>query len=103
MDEIVRSNMAVMASWGTEIIQDNINLCIFYVYDIYSNERKYSDMGLDFALIEAGMISENIQLVSAAKNLSCCDIGGFDKKVCEDVLGVDGITNYVLNLTIIGK
>lgn len=103
MDEYVRNRMGTMASWGAEIIQENINLAILYVYDIYSNERKYSDMGLDFALIEAGMVSENIQLVSAAKNLSCCDIGGFDKKICEDVLGIDGITNFVLNLTIIGK
>lgn len=91
-----------LAQWGTNIDQTKINMMIFYVYSLYENSRKYIDMGLTFALIEAGEISENIHLTCTAMNISSCDIGGYDKVPCEKFLGVDGLSRHVIHLTIIG-
>ena len=56
-----------------------------------------------FAAIEAGEISENVHLISTAMNLASTDIGGFDKVLMEQELGIDGLTKHIIHLTLIGK
>ncbi|MBP7263633.1 MAG: SagB family peptide dehydrogenase [Spirochaetia bacterium] len=92
-----------IANWGNNISLESIDVAMFYVYSLYENSRKYVDMGLTFALIEAGEISENIHLACTAMGLASCDIGGYDKVPCESFLGVDGLTRHMIHLTLIGK
>lgn len=92
-----------ICEWGDDIKTENINACVFYVYSLYENSRKYLDMALDFALIETGQISENIHLTCTALDIASCDIGGFDKYAAEKLTGLDGISEYVLGVTVIGR
>ena len=91
-----------VAEWGYNIDADKVNVAIFYVYSLYENSRKYCDMGLTFGLIEAGEISENIHLVCTAMNLASCDIGGYEKSLSEQFLGLDGLTKHLIHLALVG-
>lgn len=102
-DEEDLARLYQLSNWGQNIEREKINIMFFYVYSLYENSRKYVDMGLTFALIEAGEISQNIHLVSTALNLGPCDIGGYSKGPCEKFLGIDGITKHLIHLTILGS
>ena len=92
-----------ISQYGINIENDKINIYIFYIYNLYENSRKYIDMGLAFAFIEAGEIAQNIYLASTALNLGPCDIGGYNKVLSERFLGIDGLSKHLLHLTLIGS
>lgn len=103
LDSEMKNELNTVAEWGTNIEQNNINIIMFYVYNLYNNSRKYLDMAYDFAMVEVGQISENVQLTCTAEGIACCDIGGFEKYKCENFIEVDGLTKNIVNVTIIGK
>lgn len=103
LDGEMKNELNTVAEWGTNIEQNNINIIMFYVYNLYNNSRKYLDMAYDFAMVEVGQISENVQLTCTAEGIACCDIGGFEKYKCENFIEVDGLTKNIVNVTIIGK
>src|SRR3972149_7867776 len=87
-----------IAEWGLNIDASKVNVGIFYVYALYENSRKYGDMGMTFAIIEAGEISENVHLVSTAMNIASCDVGAYEKAKSERFLGVDGLSKHIVHL-----
>lgn len=97
MDEYDR-----ISNFGINIENDTLGIAIYYVYSLYDNSRKYGDMAMQFAYIEAGEIAENIQLTATALNLAATDIGGYEKGLTEAFLGLDGLTKYILHLTLVG-
>lgn len=90
-----------LAQFGN-INGEDCSVYIFYVYDFYVNSRKYGDGAMMYAAIETGEIAQNIQLTSTALGYGSCDIGGYDKQFCEEVLKLDGINRHVIHMTIIG-
>lgn len=92
-----------LANYGINIDSSKLGVAIYYVYNLYDNSRKYGDMGMQFAYIEAGEIAENLQLTSTALDLAATDIGGYEKALTEQFLGVDGLTKHMIHLTLIGK
>ena len=90
------------AEFGLDIETKNINFMIFYSYSMFENARKYGDLALLFAMIEAGEISENIHLACTGMDIASCDIGGFDKAALERFMGLDGLTKHLVHLTIVG-
>ncbi len=88
---------------GAQIDMGKLNVGVYYIYNIYENSRKYEDMALQFALIEAGEISENIHLVATALNLASTDIGGFEKARTESFFGLDSLTHHIIHLTLVSK
>ena len=97
MDEYDR-----ISNFGINIENDTLGIAIYYVYSLYDNSRKYGDMAMQFAYIEAGDIAENIQLTATALNLAATDIGGYEKGLTEAFLGLDGLTKHILHLTLVG-
>lgn len=92
-----------LSNWGVNIDAPKINIVVYYVYSLFENSRKYADRAMQFAYIETGEIAENIYLACTALNFAVTDIGGYDKKMTEDFLGVDGLTKHLLHLTLIGS
>lgn len=92
-----------LANFGINIESDKVGMAVFYVYNLYDNSRKYGDMAMQFAYIEAGEISENIQLTCTALDLAVTDIGGYEKALTEEFLGLDGLTKHLIHLTLIGN
>jgi SagB-type dehydrogenase family enzyme len=97
-----KEHLALGLSWGTNVEAAKVNLAIYYVYTVYENSRKYGDMGLIFAVLEAGEIAANIHLVCTATKLASSDMGGWDKVQTERFLGIDGLSKQLVHTTVIG-
>ncbi len=92
-----------MSNFGINIDSSKVGIAIYYVYSLYDNARKYGDMAVQFAFIEAGEIAENVQLTANALNLAASDIGGYEKGLTETFFGLDGLTKHVIHLTLVGS
>ena len=101
-DDEHKKQLKQIMNFGINFEPEKINLAIFYVYHLYENSRKYGDMGLQFALIEAGEIAQNIHLTCTALNIASSDVGGFEKVPCERFLGIDGLSKHIIHLTVVG-
>jgi SagB-type dehydrogenase family enzyme len=92
-----------LANYGINIDSSKLGVSIYYIYNLYDNSRKYGDMAMQFAYIEAGEIAENIQLTCTALDLAVTDVGGYEKALTEQFLGLDGLTKHMIHLTLIGN
>ncbi|MCW3051454.1 MAG: sagB [Chthonomonadales bacterium] len=74
-----------------------------YVYNLFENARKYGDMGMGFAFMEAGAIATQVHLIGTAMGFGSCDVGSYRKSRFEHLLKVDGISKHMIHLTVVGK
>lgn len=88
---------------GKNIVEDKVAVSVGYVYSLFENVRKYGDIGMQFAFVEAGEIAENLHLTCTAKNLAATDLGGFEKVALEQFMGLDGLTNHLIHWTLVGR
>ena len=88
---------------GKNIDEDRVAVSVGYVYSFFENARKYGDISLQFALIEAGEIAENLQLTCTAKNWAATDLGGYEKSALEQFIGLDGLTHHLIHWTLVGR
>lgn len=93
---------ALGRSWGVNVEPADVNVTLYYVYSVYENARKYADMGLPFALIEAGEIAAHVHLICTATNVGSADMGGWEKVQTERFLGIDGLSKHVVHATVVG-
>ena len=92
-----------LADFGINVDSRKLGAAVYYVYSLYDNSRKYGDMALQFANIEAGEIAENLQLAATALDLPATDIGGYEKGQTEQFMGLDGLTRHIIHLTLVGR
>lgn len=77
---------------------------VFFITALFKRSTfKYGDRGYRFALIEAGHVSQNFNLVAAAYNLGMLNIGGFFDHQIDEMLQIDGVEHSTLYLNLIGK
>ncbi len=74
----------------------------FFVYDYEKNYQKYGDLAMGLGFIETGCIAQTIHILSVDNHVGTCDIGGFDKPLSEEWLGVDGINKHCIYSIICG-
>ena len=97
-----KEHLALSLSWGVNVEPAKVNLAIYYVYNVYENSRKYGDMGLVFAIVEAGEIAANIHLICTATKVGSSDMGGWEKVQTERFLDIDGLSKQLVHVTVIG-
>lgn len=97
-----KEHLALTRSWGTNIEPAKMNAAIYYVYGVYENSRKYGDMGLLFAAVEAGEIAAHVHVVCTATNVASTDLGGWEKARTERLLGIDGLSRQLVHATVVG-
>lgn len=100
-----KENMSDVTDYADFAMIDvsNVNLIFFYVYNLLVNSRKYGNIGAAFGFIEAGQLSQNIQLVSSTLGYGVCDIGGYIKHIVEKDLNIDGVNKHLIHMTIVGS
>jgi SagB-type dehydrogenase family enzyme len=64
---------------------------------------QYGDRGYRFAMMEAGAVVQNLNLVVGALGLTCVNIGGYFDREIDGVLGLDGLTISTIYVVAIGK
>ncbi|MGT2934841.1 SagB/ThcOx family dehydrogenase [Streptococcus castoreus] len=95
-------NIRAFAEFGA-INAENCNLVIIYVYHYLKNTRKYGNQATAYAFIESGEIAQNIQLTATALVYGSIDIGGYNKEYLQEKLGLDGLSQHVIHMTLVGN
>ncbi|MBW8881877.1 MAG: SagB/ThcOx family dehydrogenase [Asticcacaulis sp.] len=77
--------------------------CAIVVTGVFARAlRKYGGRGYRFAVLEAGQISQNLMLAATAVGLPSLAYGSFYDAELERMLGVDGVSEAVLAVVLIG-
>lgn len=87
----------------SNVTKENVSVVFIYEYNMLENARKYGDNGCAYAFIEAGEISQNVQLCATALGYGSCDIGGYQKYNTEEMIKSDHMSTHVIHMQIIGK
>lgn len=95
-------NVNSLAQFG-EIEVEKAGLMLGYVYNLFENARKYGDVGLAFAFIEAGAMAAHVHLVCTALGFGSCDVGSFSKSRFERLFDADGVSRHMVLLTVVGR
>lgn len=77
--------------------------CIVCTLTPKRNVPKYGWLGLKLGLIETGEIVQNIYLASAALNIKCCALAGFNGEKTDALLEIDGLNELSVLIVAIGK
>lgn len=64
---------------------------------------KYGDRGYRFALLEAGHVCQNATLTAGEMGLAAAPIGGYLDREVDRYLGLDGLTESVVYMLLIGR
>ena len=76
---------------------------IFAISAIFwRSEVKYGRRAYLYALLEAGMMTQNFYLVAQALGLKCCSIGGFIDDGLHDLIDLDGEEEVILTTIAVG-
>lgn len=95
-------NIRAFAEYGA-INAESCNLVVIYVYHYLKNTRKYGNQATAYAFIESGEIAQNIQLTATALVYGSIDIGGYNKEYLQEKLGLDGLNQHVIHMTLVGN
>lgn len=87
---------------------DNINMnnacCIIFVTSMFLRTLlKYGERGYRFIMQEVGFVAQNISLICEAIGLSSCMLGGFIDDDINKILDIDGATESIQNIIVLGK
>jgi SagB-type dehydrogenase family enzyme len=83
-------------------IPEHTSVLIFLTALFQRSTFKYGERGYRFALLEAGHIAQNINLVSSALKLGCLNIGGFFNRELDALLHIDGINHSTVYVLAVG-
>jgi SagB-type dehydrogenase family enzyme len=64
---------------------------------------KYGERGYRFALLEAGHVAQNVDLVASALGLPAANLGGFFDRELEALLDLDGVEQSLLYAVAVGS
>jgi SagB-type dehydrogenase family enzyme len=88
--------------WFIEAWPPEAAVVVVVAAAFWRSRFKYGQRGYRFALLEAGHVGQNLQLVATALGLASAAVGGFwDRHVDED-LGLDGVDESVVHTVVAG-
>jgi len=85
-----------------EMIQSSAVNFIFTAVP-YRTVWRYGQRGYRYLYLDAGHVGQNIHLASEAIGCGACMIGAYMDEAMNDVLGIDGIEEFVIYISAIGK
>lgn len=69
----------------------------------YRTVWRYSQRGYRYLYLDAGHLGQNIQLACQAVGAGACPIGAFQDEAMNDIIGADGIEEFVIYVWTIGR
>lgn len=78
------------------------NVIFFWSCVPYRSEWRYSFMAHRIILVDAGYVSQNLYLACESLGLGTCAIGAFDPRVCNGLLGLDGVEEFTILCSPVG-
>lgn len=78
--------------------------CLLLLTAIFQRTTmKYGDRGYRLVLAESGHIAQNLYLLSASLDLSCCATNGFIDDKFNELIDIDGIHESIIYTLVIGN
>lgn len=74
-----------------------------WVADAYRTTWRYVERGYRYMLLDAGHVCQNLYLVASAVNSGCCAIAAYDDDQLNEILGLDGVNDFVIYIATLGK
>lgn len=102
LEQLLGGNMKVIGDFFEDKWIENSSLIIVITAVFRRTTMKYADRGYRHILLEAGHLGQNIYLQCVAHNISCCTIGGYLDSKIEKIIGLDGITESIVNVVALG-
>jgi SagB-type dehydrogenase family enzyme len=84
-------------------IVDRCSLMLFITAMFERSTFKYGDRGYRFALLEAGHVAQNTNLVAGGLGLGCINLGGYFDRDVDAFLDLDGLTHSTVYLIAVGQ
>ena len=92
---------------GEALVQRNLAvdtaLIVFITAVFERSVFKDGDRGYRFALLEAGHVTQNLNLTAHGLGFGCVNIGGYDDRRIDDLLGLDGVSHSTIYLVGCGR
>ncbi len=79
------------------------NVVFIWTAIFQRSKWKYKQRAYRYVYLDAGHIAQNVALAAVAMNLGSCQVGALYDDEANDLLGVDGIEESVIYMTVIGK
>ena len=76
---------------------------IFWVFNAYRGEWRYTHHSHKVATIDVGHIGQNGYLAAEALGIGCCTIGAYMQEDIDRLLGVDGNNEFCVYVGVFGK
>lgn len=75
----------------------------FWTSVIYRMKWRYGERGYRYLLLDAGHVCQNLYL--AVQNINCgvCGVAAFNDEEVNQIIGIDGVTQFVVYLATVGK
>ena len=75
----------------------------FWIVVIHRMVWRYGERGYRYIHLDAGHVCQNLYLAAANINCGVCAVAAFDDEKLNQVLGMDGIDQFVIYLAPVGK
>jgi SagB-type dehydrogenase family enzyme len=79
------------------------NVVFIWTAIFQRSKWKYKQRAYRYIYIDVGHIAQNVALAAVAMNLGSCQVGALYDDEANDLLGVDGIEESVIYMTVIGR
>jgi SagB-type dehydrogenase family enzyme len=83
-------------------LAEELSIIVFITAVFQRSIFKYREKGYRFALLEAGHVSQNMNLAATALQYGVINIGGYYDREMDNFLALDGLNQSVIYLTGIG-
>jgi len=69
----------------------------------YRTGWRYGQRGYRYLYLDAGHVGQNIHLAAEAIDAGACMIGAYQDEAMNDIIGVDGVEEFVIYICTVGK
>ncbi len=90
------------ACFGQEFVGNSAVVFVWATIP-YRTEWRYSLTGHKDIAIEAGHVCQNLYLACEAIGAGTCAIAAYDQKIMDQLIGVDGVDEFTIYLSPVGK
>jgi SagB-type dehydrogenase family enzyme len=74
-----------------------------WIADTVRTTWRYGERGYRYMHLDAGHVCQNLYLAAESIGAGCCAIGAFTDETMNELLGLDGVNQFVIYMGVVGK
>lgn len=93
------------ASFAEAIMRQDFNHAVYFLWTAvpYRMEWRYAHASAKLLALDAGHICQNLYLACGLLGLGTCAIGAYQQEAIDRLLGLDGVTQFVIYAAPVGR